>query len=156
MESAIGILTESHQVLKEYQHNPITTIGYLEGVAGVRYAVMEIASIFHSGSIQDTVRRSTQEQQLQVHLLQQAEELCADPVVNTTDFSASDEDVVGPAVYLLKILVRQYGFPCLKQVFEQYNWVIPEGLRTIDQVPLLLRKCDKNTNYFDSTIVLSV
>ena len=63
-----------------------------------------------------------------------AERVCTDRAINTTDFGASGEDVVGPAVYLLKLLVRQYGFPCLKEVSQQHQWILPEGLRSDDQV----------------------
>lgn len=118
-------------MLREYHSNPVITIGYLEGVAGIRFAVMEVASLLHSHCLNvATVKTSP----WQYQLIQCAEELCADPAVNTTDFTVSSEDVVGPAVYLLKLLVRKYGFPCLKQVSDQHQWIIPEGLRTADQV----------------------
>lgn len=67
-------------------------------------------------------------------LLQLAEEVCSDPEINTTDFTTSDVDIVGPAIYLIKLLVRQYGFPCLKHVFKEHKWTVPEGLLMTDQV----------------------
>ena len=118
-------------MLKEYHSNPVITIGYLEGVAGIRFAVMEVASLLHSDCLNATAMRTSP---WQYQLIQCAVELCADPAINTTDFASSTEDVIGPAVYLLKLLVRQYGFPCLKQVSDQHQWIIPEGLRTANQV----------------------
>lgn len=93
--------------------------------------MMEIANLLHTDCIIGTVRKSLR---LQFQILQLAEEVCTDPVINTTDFAATVENAVGPAIYLFKLLVRQYGFPCLKQISEQHHWVVPEGLRTGDQV----------------------
>lgn len=67
-------------------------------------------------------------------LLDLAERVCIDPAVNTTDFGTSNIDILGPAVYLIKLLVRQYGFPCLKTVAEEHQWIVPQGLRTTNQV----------------------
>ena len=130
----IKILTNSYPVMVGYSTNPVITIGYLEGVAGIRFAIMEIANLLHSNYSNDRSRKSTREKQLHYQALQLAEDLCTNPTINTSDFAASGGDVVGPAVYLIKLLVRQYGFACLKDIFKQYEWIIPEGLRTTDQV----------------------
>lgn len=100
----------------------------------MRFSIMEISDLLHSDLINDIAKKSRLQQRLQSEIMQLAEGVCTDPVINTTDFAASGEDVVGPAVYLLKLLVRQYGFPSLKQVSEQHPWTMPEGLRTTDQV----------------------
>ena len=84
---------------------------------------MEITHLLHSNY--------TDAQQQLIFDMRPVEELCADSRINTV---ASNTDVVGPAVYLVKLLVRQYGFPCLKQVCEIHPWIIPEGLRTANQV----------------------
>jgi len=133
LQDTINILKKFCDVLQEFQSEPIITIEYLEGVAGVRFALMEIAGLLHSSFVDDSVKKSPLEQQLQFEILQLAEEFCVDPNINTSDFSTS-EDVFGPAIYLLKLLVRQYGFPCLKYVSELHPWIIPEDLRTTDQV----------------------
>ena len=99
-----------------------STVHYLEAIAGIRFAFLEIANLLHS------------DREDCIDLFELAEDVCTDPTINTSDFTVSGTDVVGPAVYLLKLLVRKYGFPCLKQVYEQFNWIIPEGLRETNQV----------------------
>ena len=119
-------LTYSHRVLRIYKERPEVNIEYLEAVAGVRFALMEITHLLHSNY--------ADKQQLLIFDMHHVKELCTDHRINTVDFSASNTDVVGPAMYLVKLLVRQYGFPCLKQVCEAYPWIVPEGLRTANQV----------------------
>lgn len=65
-------------------------------------------------------------------LLQQLKSVCTDKTVNTTDSG----DVVGPAVYLLKVLVRQHGFHSLNGIFKQSHsqWIIPSDLQEAEQV----------------------
>ena len=101
----------------------------------MRFSIVEIASLLHSDCIVGTVRKS---QRLQFQIMQLAQGVCTDPAINTTHFGDKAENVVGPAVYLLKLLVRQYGFPCVKQVSERYQWIVPEDLRTADQVVIKL------------------
>ena len=145
MKKVFEILTRSHRVLKEYKSNPIINIDYLEGVAGIRFAIMEVASLLHLDYDTDTARNL---QRLKFDIMHLAEKVCTDPVINTTDFVASTDDAVGPALYLLKLLVRQYGFPYLKQVFEQHRWVIPESLQTTDQVISIWASIENENNFF--------
>jgi hypothetical protein len=81
------------------------------------------------GTEQDLQQQS---QLMKIGLLQIAEEVCTDQNINNTHLAGND--VVGPALYLVKLLVRQYGFDCLKKVSLRYQWVLPEVLRTTDQV----------------------
>lgn len=92
---------------------------------------MEIASILFS---QLNIDVKSHRLPQSYNLLQLAEEVCSDPEINTTDFTTSDVDIVGPAIYLLKLLVRQHGFPYLKHVCQEHKWIVPEGLRMTDQV----------------------
>ena len=62
-------------------------------------------------------------------LLQQLKSVCTDKIVNTT----ASGDVIGPAVYLLKVLVRQHGFHCLNKVFKQFKWIVPNGIHETDE-----------------------
>ncbi len=87
---------------------------------------METANLLHSQIDEDIF------DPLQLDLLELAKEVCTDPVINTTDFNISGVDCVGPGIYLLKLLVRQYGFMCLKEVSVRHPWVIPEGLHTTE------------------------
>lgn len=135
IDAIVAILDNSHHVLRRYQADPVINIGYLEGVAGMRFAMMEVAILLHM------LFDNKEEQDLQqlvkigIHLLQIAEEVCGDFNINTTNFTVGD--AVGPAVYLLRLLVKQYGFDCLKNVSAECQWVVPEGLRAIDQVYII-------------------
>lgn len=100
----------------------------------MRFAIMEISALLHSDLINDTAKKSRLQQRLHSEIIHLVEVVCTDPAINTTDFAASSQDVIGPAVYLLKLLIRQYGFPILKQVSEQHPWIMPEGLHNTDQV----------------------
>ena len=137
IQATVAILTKSYKVFKEHKVDPkvTVTIGYLEAVAGIRFALMEIANLLHSqcSGVRNHMYVGWRDLS-KFELLQLAENVCTDPAINTSDFTVSGRDVVGPAVYLLKLLVRKYGFPCLKQVYEEFNWIIPEGLHETNQV----------------------
>lgn len=111
----------------------VVNIAYLEGVAGARFALSEAANLLHSYYSTDGQTRTASSAQLQFQLLQLTEDVCVEKLINTTDFMAKDVDIVGPAIYLLKLFVRQFGFQCLKSVSKKYQWVIPEGLRAVEQ-----------------------
>ena len=119
-----NILREAYHVLRDYKASQdVNIVHYLEGIAGVRFAMMEIACLLHSHY------ESQSDQQLDLTLMQLAEEVSSDPAINTVDFGDRGNGVVGPAMYLLKLLVRLYGFPCLKQAIRDYNWILPRGLQ---------------------------
>lgn len=101
---------------------------------------MEVANLLHAQS-DDNRATSFNMQHLEFSLIQLAEEVCTDCDINTTDFSDSGVDVVGPAVYLLKLLVRQFGFPCLKKSSKKHQWL---GLQTANQVTLKVYVFDFN------------
>lgn len=127
IQATIKELELSYQVLRNHKTGDFINITYLQGVARVRFAIMEIASILHEQFISEKATLSAQQP-----LMQLAEQVCTDQYINTTDFT---EDVVGPAAYLIKLLARQYGFPCLREVSQEHlQWIVPEGLRTKNQV----------------------
>lgn len=103
-------------------------IRFLEGVAGMRFALKESANLLHYSQTDDQHTLICQAFQL----IQVTEDVCTDPHINTADFSIGD--AVGPAVYLLKLLARQYGFDVLNNICSKYPWVIPGSLCTSDQV----------------------
>ncbi len=43
-------------------------------------------------------------------------------------------DTTGPVLYLMRLLVRQFGFTCLQRVSQAHPWVVPESLRRVDNV----------------------
>lgn len=132
IEVTIDILENSHGILRRYQSNPVVGIRYLEGIAGMRFALMEAATLLHL-MFHETFPRH--QQQLAFQLIQTTQDICTDHNINTSDFTV---DAVGPALYLLKLLVRQYGFNFLKQVSAEYQWIVPAGLRTGNQVLALV------------------
>ena len=68
------------------------------------------------------------------HLIQAAKDICTDPHVNHIDITGHN-DTTGPIVYLLKLIVRQFGgTPCLQNVAEIHTWVIPPVLRREEEV----------------------
>ncbi len=122
IEMIIRIL-ESHADYRSHSHG---SLRYLEGVAGIRFALMEISRILYSLFSTKDISPSYEVQQSVSRLMQHAEEVCAN-VTGTPDIS-------GPALYLLKMIVRPFGFPCLKFVSEIFEWVIPESLRVSTKV----------------------
>ena len=141
VHALVNKLTDSFGALKANKAKPEITIKYLEAIAGMRFALMEISYLLHlSCSDKRASDGSPPTQQMSHSILSILEKVCTDLDIN--DFSADDTDIVGPAVYLLKLLVRVYGFPCLKQVCETHPWIVPEGLRITDQV------CQLSDSYF--------
>ena len=101
MPAIMARLKKSHQALKAFKSNSVVDIEFLEGVAGMRFALMEIAGLMNAAITDHTPQPS------QVMLL--AKEVCADHSINTT--------TVGPAVYLIKLLVRQFWLPHFEDSF---------------------------------------
>ncbi|XP_064403130.1 E3 ubiquitin-protein ligase RNF213-like isoform X2 [Halichondria panicea] len=112
------ILGEGYLVLQEYFHTPSVSLQYLESVAGVRLSLSVLAQELKS----DRVNSS---------LLRVARDLCMDTRVNVID-PKGRVDTTGPVLYLMRLLVRQFGFPCLQTVSQAHPWVVPETLRRVD------------------------
>ena len=114
------------QLHTSYSHGEIS-LGYIEGVAKVRFALSVVAEQFH--------KRIT----MKPALLHAVRTVCTDPSINHIG-DTGQTDTTGPALYLLKLIVRQFGFPCLKEVSVERPWIMPHELMTEDEV----------TNYADS------
>ena len=125
------ILEDSHRVLCDYECNPVVNITYLEAMAGVRFCLQEVAKIMNSLYCGSQTSEAMSESF--IDLLEYSRDICTDHTINTTDFNSS-ADVVRPGVYLVKLLVRRFGYSCLKHVSEIHNWIIPEELKTADKV----------------------
>ena len=61
-------------------------------------------------------------------LLRAAGRISSDREVNCID-PTGKKDTVGPVIYLLKLIVRQYGMPYLKAAAEVHEWLIPAQLK---------------------------
>ncbi len=114
------LLESSHLALQEHLGTPTVRLKYLEAVAGIRFALSILAEQLKS----NTVRYS---------LLKVAKKLCIDTRVNIID-PTGKLDTAGPVLYLIKLIVRQFGFPCLRAVSRVHSWLVPEGLKRADNV----------------------
>ena len=125
-ERATGILEEGRQALQlhtSHSHGKIS-LGYIEGVAKIRFALSVVAEQFHRSIIMKT------------DLLRAVKTVCTDPSINHID-NTGETDTTGPALYLLKLIVRRYGFPCLTKVSVEHPWVVPHKLKPEDEVIML-------------------
>ena len=111
----VQALREGCEALQDhYQSKGQVSLQYVEAVAKVRFSLLVVAE-------------ELQASRLRGDLLIAARELCVDGNFKITN-------ATGPVVYLLKLLVRRYGFPCLRTIDEEYPWVIPKDLRQGENV----------------------
>lgn len=134
IEETTVILQDGHRVLHQQGQNArsgasAVTLEFLEGVAKVRFALSVVAELLN----QSDQQRSAKDGVLVVRLLQQAREVCVDPNVNSVD-DTGQTDTVGPVVFLIKLLVRQYGLNCLQRASEDHAWIVPEQLKQTGEV----------------------
>ena len=118
VEEVTKILNEGYDGLQEHRHGT-PTLEYLEGVAKVRYSLSVVAEVLkedHKGHHF-------------MELLKSAAKMCSDCEINCID-PTGQTDSVGPVVYLLKLIVRQYGMPCLRVAAQVYDWIIPAQLKS--------------------------
>ena len=100
------------------------SVSYLEKVAHMRYGLSVVAEIFS--------REVTVDEKpiIARRLMQIALKICTDKTVNVFDESGC----TGPCIFLVKLIVRQYGVACLDKIVEKHPWVVPEVLRNVGQV----------------------
>ena len=136
IEETIMILEDGHRALRQHgQYAGAVTLEYLEGVAKVRFALSVVAELLN----QSDQPRSQEDGVLVVRLLHQAREICVDPNINSID-NTGQRDTVGPVVYLIKLLVRQYGQGCLQSASEAHAWIVPEQLKQTGEVRINYNK----------------
>ena len=130
MEDTTNILEDGHQALRQLgQYTDAVTLDYLEGVAKVRFALSVVAELLN----ENDQPRSHEDSVLVVQLLHEAREVCVDPSINFID-DTGQRDTVGPVVFLIKLLVRQYGLNCLQKASDAYAWIVPEQLKQTGEV----------------------
>ena len=118
-----NIIARSCNTLKDFYPSTVITMSYLEAVAQSRFVLAKIAEFFKSGTITE-----------KTSLLQQLQEVCTNDKINTVTIKDSNNlCAIGPAIFLLKVLLRQYGFPTLNRIFKQHQWIIPKALCQIDE-----------------------
>ena len=102
------------------------TLDYLEGVAGVRFALLQTADILNSrasGARQHSFTAQADD------VIRLAQRICTDTRINHIDVTGTT-DTIGPNVYLLKLLVRQFGAARTMELSKSYGWVVPPQLKT--------------------------
>ena len=90
-------------------------------MAKIRFALSFVAELFHKNVA------------MWPALFHAVKEVCSDATINYVD-SNGQTDSFGPLLYLVKLIVRQYGFPCLVEVSTAHMWVIPPELKKTDEV----------------------
>lgn len=91
----------------------------VDGVASVRFGLAMVAK---------QMQMETMERELfadKKDIIKATKLLCTESAINRCDTSG----ITGPCLYLLKILLRQYGHSCLVKVADIYPWVIPQALQ---------------------------
>ena len=135
-ERVAAILAEGHLALKHHtghSHGEIS-LGYIEGVAKVRFALSVFAELFDKHITAGPT------------LLRGVREVCTDATINRFN-DTGQADTIGPVIYLLKLIVRQYGFPCLAKVSTEHTWVVPPELRKADEVTMTTEFNEANLNF---------
>ena len=83
--------------------------------------------------VAEVLRRqvTVDEEPLVAHrLMQIANKICTDRTLNEFDPSVC----TGPSVFLVKLIIRQYGIACLEKIIPNHPWVMPEILQNEGQV----------------------
>lgn len=106
------------------------SVQLLEGLAKVRFSLSVVADILEKDS---SSKQKTHPSSPTKQLIYTAQNVCTDLHVNVIDTSGC-LDTTGPVVYLMRLLVRQYGMPCLEKVANTYPWVVPQQLKCIQEV----------------------
>ena len=127
------MMNEGFKVLVENSSSNMST-ELLEGFAKVRLSLSKFAFILQRTLVASS-EQELQSSQLE-NLVRTAKHICSDANVNIIDTSGG-QDTTGPIVYLLRVLVRQYGMSCLEKVSASYPWVIPKELTEEQKVRLI-------------------
>ena len=108
-------------------------LNFLEGVANVRFALLLVADLLQQLSGRGDGATSVNKPHI-VHgdtanqLIEIAKEACTRIDLNTIDLTGK-RNTAGPVIYLMKLIVRQWGFDCLNNILKSHQWVVPVDLR---------------------------
>ena len=92
-------------------------------MAKVRFALSVVAKLFQK----DVAMKPA--------FLDAVRGLCTDTTINHVN-DTEQGDKIGPVFYLLKLIVRQFGFSCLTEVSAVHSWIIPPELKGADEVTM--------------------
>lgn len=142
---ALGVLQEGYWALDHQSQAQQVSLEYLEGVAKVRFALSVVAELLNKqvADVEITSGHNVHHHSTPaIHLasdslVQTARKICSNPYINVIDTSGK-ADTIGPAVYLLKLIARQYGFHTFNKVSEAHSWVVPLELVRNEEVLLMI------------------
>ena len=101
------------------------TLQYLEGIAGVRFALSVVSELIYN---QQEGKGRGQYTTASQQLLNKAKQCCENPILNKEDG--------GPGIFLVKLLARQHGMAFIKKFSSSrgLEWIVPDHLRSTDEV----------------------
>ena len=107
-------------------HDSHTSLSYLEAVAKLRCSLSVVAELLYSQQTTECWQYTNDDFVL---LIEEAKTCCSSIQLN-------DHNQAGPAVYLVKLLMRQHGLSFLYSLCKNTDllWVVPEHLRQVDEV----------------------
>ena len=133
MESSCQILCEQKHALTSCgaKGDKFVSMPYLESVAQIRFALSVVAELLFKQN-QSGVPSHGCHTHTAHFLIQVAKDYCTNDNIN-------DEDS-GPAVYLVKLLVRQYGMSFLTTLTADpaMEWIVPQHLRGSDEASITI------------------
>lgn len=127
-DNLLKLLNEGKDALKSAVTESNLPIGYLEGIAKIRFVCSFVTDLFY----QLHGPQSGFAYSLLNQLLQQLQNICEDSSLNTMES--------GPGIFFLKQVARQHGVSFLNKICasKDTEWIMPVHLRKTDQVFLTL------------------
>ena len=128
LECSCQILCKEKHVFAGYgaKGDESVSMPYLESIAQIRFALSVVAELLFKQNQSGVPSQGchTYTADLLIHY---AKDYCTDDNLNDEDF--------GPAVYLVKLLVRQYGMSFLTKLTADpaMEWIVPPHLRGSDK-----------------------
>lgn len=113
-------LKEGHSSLTEHTPQQTLNFDFIEGLAKARYALGIVAEVLCTRSPSGVEITRWQE------LLEITKAIVEDVKINQVD--------AGPAIYLLKLIVRRYGLSLMTILQKQHHWLVPASFTKYNKV----------------------
>ena len=115
VSSASALLDSAYPHL--VNHTGMVTFEYLEAVARTRHGLLIAGEVLHEDTCNDVPTNPS--------FLAAVKNVCSNKHINRI----SENEAIGPNVFLLKVLGRTYSMSSLKKVAKKHNWLLPQLLR---------------------------
>lgn len=124
VQETLNHIKEAHEESAGSGHEMFSSLRSVRAVARLRFGLSVVAHTLHSLTENDG---STLDEYSGI-LLQVAKKVCTDARINEED--------IGPAVFLAKQIIKQYGTGCFMALAKrvEYSWILPEQLYPPEQV----------------------